>query len=174
MRKLFFSSALTFLLVLTFQIVESSNVLSENGRGWKAGVARMVITPQQSMWLAGYAARTDPSDGKLHDLWAKALALEDADGKQTVLITTDLLGLPKIMSDKIRDRLMEKYKLSRAQIILNSSHTHSGPVLQDALFDIYPLDSIQLKRINRYSDWLEDQIVALTGEAMQAMKPAQL
>ena len=174
MRKLFFSSALTFLLVLTFQIVESSNVLSENERGWKAGVARVVITPQQSMWLAGYAARTDPSDGKLHDLWAKALALEDADGKQTVLITTDLLGLPKIMSDKIRDRLKEKFELSRSQIILNSSHTHSGPVLQDALFDIYPLDSIQLKRINRYSDWLEDQIVALTGEAMQAMKPAQL
>ena len=147
MRKFLFTTALTFLLILSFQLIKASNVLNENEVGWKAGVARAVITPEQSMWLAGYAARTDPSDGKLHELWAKALALEDAEGKQSVLITTDLLGFPKKMSDNIRDRLKEKFELSRAQIILNSSHTHSGPVLQDALFDIYPLDSLQLEKI---------------------------
>ncbi|MHC4567864.1 MAG: neutral/alkaline non-lysosomal ceramidase N-terminal domain-containing protein, partial [Planctomycetota bacterium] len=44
---------------------------------WKAGVASVVITPEKSMWMAGYAARKAPSEGKVHDLWAKALALED-------------------------------------------------------------------------------------------------
>ncbi len=40
---------------------------------WKAGVARAVITPEKSVWLAGYGAKRKP-DGKLHDLWVKALA----------------------------------------------------------------------------------------------------
>lgn len=67
-----------------------------------------------------------------------------------------------------------KFELSRAQIILNSSHTHSGPVLKDALTDIYPLDPHQLKIIGQYSDKLAGQIVAIVGEAFQSMEPVQI
>jgi len=141
---------------------------------WRAGVARMVITPEQSMWLAGYAARDHQSEGTLHDLWAKALAIEDANGKQAILITTDLLGFPKALSDQIRDQLETEFNLSRAQIILNSTHTHSGPVLKDALYDIYPLDQHQLSAIEEYSNKLADQIVALAGEAFRSMEPVQI
>jgi len=45
--------------------------------GWKAGLARVVITPEEPMWMGGYAARTKPSEGKIHDLYAKALAVEE-------------------------------------------------------------------------------------------------
>ena len=48
--------------------------------------------------MAGYAGRTKPAEGKLHDLHAKALALEDAGGRRLVLVTTDLLGFPREMS----------------------------------------------------------------------------
>ena len=58
---------------------------------WKAGIARVVITPEQSMWMAGYAARDHESEGTMHDLWAKALALEDARGNKAVMVSTDLL-----------------------------------------------------------------------------------
>lgn len=141
---------------------------------WRAGVARVVITPEQPMWMAGYAARDHQSEGIMHDLWAKALALEDADGTQAVLITTDLLGFPKELSDQIRDQLESEYTLSRARIILNSTHTHSGPVLKDALYDIYPLDQKQISTIEQYSEWLADQIVALVGEALGSMEPVQV
>ncbi|WP_247233410.1 neutral/alkaline non-lysosomal ceramidase N-terminal domain-containing protein [Telluribacter sp. SYSU D00476] len=143
-------------------------------KGWKAGVARRVITPKQPMWMAGFAVRNHPSEGTLHDLWAKALVLEDEEGKQAVLVTTDLLGIPKGISDRIRTRLYTDHKLSKAQIILNSSHTHSGPVLSDALFDIYPLDAEQITRVNQYSRFLEDQIVALVGEALRKTEPARI
>ena len=56
---------------------------------WKAGVATVVITPEYSMWMAGYAARNKPSEGKVHDLHAKALALEDAEGTRLVIVTAD-------------------------------------------------------------------------------------
>ncbi|MGV3560918.1 neutral/alkaline non-lysosomal ceramidase N-terminal domain-containing protein [Larkinella arboricola] len=135
--------------------------------GWKAGVARTVITPKPGLWMAGFAARTRPSDGTLHDLWAKALVLEDESGKQAVLVTTDLLGFPKKLSDRIREQLRGKYNLSKAQIILNGSHTHSGPVLQDALTDIYPFESDQVAKIAQYSATLETQIVELVGNALK-------
>ncbi|MCE7058518.1 neutral/alkaline non-lysosomal ceramidase N-terminal domain-containing protein [Dyadobacter sp. CY343] len=143
-------------------------------KGWKAGVAKVAITPEGPLWMAGFAIRTHPSEGKLHDLWAKALALEDAEGKQAILITTDLLGFPKSMSDEIRNQLLAKYKLSKAQIILNSSHTHSGPVLGNALSDIYPLQAADQKKIDAYSSSLVTQIVTLAGNALKALQPATL
>jgi len=47
---------------------------------WKAGIATAVITPDEPMWMAGYAGRDKPSEGKIHDLYAKVLALQDAQG----------------------------------------------------------------------------------------------
>ena len=141
---------------------------------WKGGVARAVITPEQSMWMAGYGFRDHESEGTLHDLWAKALALEDAKGNRAVLVTTDLLGFPKGLSDRIRDRIGKKWGLSKAQVLLNSSHTHSAPVLADALSDIYPLGAEELKKVSLYTGKLEEKIVALAGEALQNMKPVQV
>ena len=151
------------------------NGATADGTGnWKAGTAKVVITPDKPLWMAGYAARNKPSEGILHDLWAKALALEDSLGNRAVLITTDLLGVTKSISDHIRDKLKERYSLSRSQIILNSSHTHSGPVLQDALLDIYDLDTIQLKNIAQYSKKLEGQIISLVGKAFDNLKSVKL
>ncbi|MEQ9439242.1 MAG: neutral/alkaline non-lysosomal ceramidase N-terminal domain-containing protein [Cyclobacteriaceae bacterium] len=145
-----------------------------NELGWKAGTARVVITPNQSMWMAGYAARDHPSEGTLHDIYAKALALEDASGNRAVLVTADLASIPKHLSDHVRDRLEASYGLSRAQVLLNSSHTHTGPVLQNALSDIYPLDEPQLSLVEQYTTDLADQMVALVGEALEKLEPVRI
>jgi len=44
----------------------------------KAGVARVIITPEKPIYLSGYANRTHASEGKLHDLWAKLWPLRIA------------------------------------------------------------------------------------------------
>src|SRR6478672_5084190 len=36
---------------------------------WKAGTAAVKITPEQPMWMSGYAARTKPAEGTLNDLY---------------------------------------------------------------------------------------------------------
>ncbi|MCC5936247.1 MAG: neutral/alkaline non-lysosomal ceramidase N-terminal domain-containing protein [Lunatimonas sp.] len=141
---------------------------------WKAGISKTVITPDKPMWMAGYAARSTPATGTYHDLWAKAVVLEDQSGKQSVLVTADILGFPKKMADRIRQALREKYGWENSQIILNGSHTHSGPVLEEALYDIYPLDEEQLSLVKSYSRWLEATVVALIDEAKAAMEPARL
>ena len=58
---------------------------------WRAGSARAVSSPEEAVWLAGYGSKRVP-DGKLHDLWMKALALEDHAGQRVVLITSDFQG----------------------------------------------------------------------------------
>src|SRR4051812_30115924 len=68
--------------------------------GWKAGLAKAAITPQTGVWLAGYGTKRPP-DGKLHDLWMKALALEDPKGNRAVMVTSDFQGVPKEMSDRV-------------------------------------------------------------------------
>ena len=142
--------------------------------GWKAGVAKVVITPQQSMWMAGYAARDHASEGMMHELWAKALALEDSLGNRAVLITTDILGFTKDISDRIKGQLSLKLNLSDAQIILSASHTHCGPVLANALKDIYPLNAEEHEKIQQYSSLFETQIVAVAVEAFRVMEPVRI
>lgn len=156
------------------QYLNAQTTETEADTMWKAGISEVNITPENPMWMAGYAFRDRPAEGTLHDLWAKALALEDADGRRAVLVTADLLGFPKDLSDLIRDRVKETLGLSRAQILLNSSHTHAGPVLEGALEGIYPLDEHHQQLVKQYTRELEDQIVKLIKDAIDAMEPARL
>ena len=174
MKKSIFLIVFSGLLIFSLNLSIASAYQPAGSSGWKAGVSREVITPQKPIWLAGYASRTHPSDGILADLWVKVLAIQDAKGKKAVLITSDLLGFPKKMSDRIRNQIAVRYGLTRSQIVLSYTHTHSGPVLMNALFDIYPLDDNQLEVIREYSANLEKKIVDLTGEAIHAMVPAQI
>ena len=78
---------------------------------WKAGLATVVTTPEQSMWMAGYAARNKPSEGKVHDLNAKALALEDTAGTRFVIVTVDLIGFPREFRDAVEKEVGTRYGL---------------------------------------------------------------
>ena len=141
---------------------------------WKAGTAKADITPKKPIWMAGYGGRTKPSEGTLHPLLAKALALEDAKGNRAVIIGTDTLGMTASIYANLKARLAKEHKLAPAQIMLNASHTHTGPVLRGGLYDIYPLNAAHIKRIEEYSARLENEIVRITGEALKNLEPVTL
>ncbi len=143
-------------------------------KGWKAGVAKVDITPRRSLWMAGYAARTRPSEGTLHPLYAKALALQDESGKRAVLVTSDLLGFPASIADRIAERARKQYGLPRDRLILNSSHTHCGPVVDRTLAVAYDLTAEQWSDIDAYTRELEDKVVAAIGAAVRDLHPAGL
>ena len=141
---------------------------------WKVGLARACITPQEPLWMAGYAARTRPAEGAIHDLWVKVLALEDGRGQRGVVVTSDLLGFPRDVAQAICEGIQQRCGLRRAQIMLTSSHTHSGPVIGTSLWDCYPLDETQKERIRRYTARLEKAVVAAVAEACSRRQPATL
>ena len=64
-------------------------------KGWKAGAAAVRITPEGPVWLAGYGRRDRPSQGVAQHLYAKALAIEDANGQRSVLVAVDMLGFTR-------------------------------------------------------------------------------
>ena len=100
---------------------------------WKAGLAVQVITPDQPMWMAGYGSRNKPAEGKLTELYVKALALEDPHGGRLVLLTSDLVGIPRSLSEAVAVEVKKRKGLPRERLMLSVSHTHCGPVLNDSL-----------------------------------------
>lgn len=145
-----------------------------HGAGYQAGVATIVITPKEPIYLSGYANRTHPSEGKIIDLKAKALVIRDELGQQTVILTTDLIGLPRAIADPVAARIQKSYGIDRAHILLNSSHTHTGPMLIHNLSLLFDLNAHDQEVIQRYSQWLTENLVALAGTAIGNMAPAKL
>ena len=123
---------------------------------WKAGVARVDITPTESIWMAGYAARTKPSEGVLHPIHAKALAIEDESGTVSVLVTADLGGFRDVVGDRIAAQAAKRYRLPRERLVLNALHTHSGPITRVRRYPSYKLDREHIEAINRYQPKLID------------------
>lgn len=141
---------------------------------YKAGVATKVITPKEPVWMAGYASRTKPAEGKVHDLHAKALCLEDATGKRLVLVTTDLIGIPRTLGDAVAADAEKRFGIKRDELILSASHTHCGPVIRENLIDMYPLRKDEAAKVEAYTKRLQPQLVELIGAALDKLKPVTL
>ncbi len=141
---------------------------------WKTGVAKTNITPKEAIWMSGYASRDRPAEGKLTDLWAKALVLEDPLGHRAVLVTLDLIGLHRELSLQIRKEICEKHGFELRQIALACSHTHTGPVVGTNLKPMYELDERQWGLIEDYANRLKKDIVIVVGEALKRMAPSEL
>lgn len=143
---------------------------------WRAGVARIVITPGKSLWLGGFGARTKPSEGVLNELHAKALALEDRSGKRAVLVTTDIAGFPAVVAGRIAEQARKQHRLSRDRLMLTSSHTHSGPLLANPnkIWHLGQLSAEQSRDVEEYTRELEGKVVAVIGAALKDLRPARL
>lgn len=144
---------------------------------WKAGVGRERITPQVPMPMAGYASRgAAHATGKIQDLWAKALLLEDAAGQRCVLVTLDLCGIDDILAKRICDQLKATSKLDRQQIMLATSHTHSGPVVAGNLrpmhYMLFPESDRRL--VDHYASFLVEKITSCVQQAIQDLAPSEL
>src|SRR5262245_34006656 len=126
---------------------------------FKAGVASVVITPSEMIWMAGYASRTKPAEGVEHALHAKAVALEDTNGIVLVLVTTDLVGRPRSVSEPVAREVAKRAGLPRERLMLTSSHTHCGPVVRDNLMDMYDLTPEMRQKVIAYGDTLREKLV---------------
>ncbi|MDQ3011477.1 MAG: neutral/alkaline non-lysosomal ceramidase N-terminal domain-containing protein, partial [Acidobacteriota bacterium] len=164
---------LSLTAILTLQASHSSQASSAPA-AFKAGLAKIVITPDTPVWMAGYASRNKPSEGKIHDLHAKALAIADGTGNRVVIVTTDLLGMPRALTSEISEYANKSYGLRREQILFNSSHTHTGPVLGGSLAGAYDLDAEQSAAVDAYTRQLKDKLLKVIGEAIKDLSPAKL
>ena len=93
-------------------------------KGFISGASKVTITPDRSVFLAGLS-NNRRSTGVHDDLWARCLALSD--GEETlILVSLDLIGLFLDQVNLIRGEA-EKHGLNGKDIIVASTHQHSGP-----------------------------------------------
>jgi len=146
---------------------------------WKAGVASVSITPNEPIHLLGYPNRAKPFESVNADIYAKALALEDSSGHRGVIVTSDLVGFQDAYSAAICERICQRHKLERRQIILNASHNHTGPLIsldpmKHGNLAYGEMTDADAERTIRYSRELQEKIVKLVDDALADLRPAQL
>jgi len=162
------------LLLLSLPAAGTAAAAKPASADFKAGVARLKITPEKPIWMSGYASRNRPSEGVTQDLWLKALAFEDRKGNRLVVVTADLIGFPRTITDVAAARIQKQHGLERARLVLNASHTHTGPVVRPNLAAMYDLDAENSRRLEEYGQKLTEDLVGVIGAALGDLRPAQL
>jgi hypothetical protein len=160
-------------LIWSFLFVLATSAVAQDA-GWKAGFSRVVITPEKLMWMSGYGGRTHAAEGKVHDLCARAAALQDAGGKSVVMVSLDLVGVPKVMAERVSATAKAKHKLERADLMFCCSHTHCGPALDQSLTHMLDMKEEDWQQVMANQKWLDARVTEAIDSAMADLKPARI
>ena len=124
--------------------------------------------------LAGFSPYVPLREGNrlaegVHDpIWARALALRDAEGETLVLVAADLPGLGRKHTGPIRRRVAREHGVPESHIILHSTHTHSAPDASGYW------STLMTGHNRRYTTRLREQLHASIEQALDALRPAIL
>lgn len=93
----------------------------------KVGFNRVDVTPMLGINMAGYF-KTRLADGVLDNLEVSTVAFEYGD-KKAVMISVPNCGINRIFNKKLVDNITAVTGLSKEQILIHSTHTHTGPTV---------------------------------------------
>ncbi len=142
--------------------------------GWSAGSGREKITPPAGLWMTGYASRDQPADGTAQDLWVKALAVADPTGRRGVLLTLDLCGITREISDQVAADLGRRHQLPRSAVMVNVSHTHCSPFLNGNLSGLRILPADGVAKADAYATDLKARMIRAADAALASLAPATI
>jgi len=148
--------------------------MAEDLPSWKAGTASAVITPAESMWLAGWVVRTEPSRGTVSDLHAKAIALEDPGGGRFVLITMDLIAVSREIASAVAAEVGRRHSLPRDRLMFCASHTHCGPEIRPDKVPYFYIPPEYAAKIVPYGERLTRELIALVAKALSGLERVRL
>ena len=137
------------------------------------GLAEIDITPDEPMRLTGYGNRTTPFESVRQRLRAKALAFGGEGEPPAILITADLIGIPRAMTEEVARRLSAA-GVERARVAVAATHTHTGPSIEGVLPFIFgaPLAAEEAQAVARYSRRLTDALEGVARAALADRRPA--
>jgi len=152
------------LVSLAILVVVPSWSYAEVPGGLRVGAARIDITPEKPVRMAGYASRKGLSTGVHDPLSARVLAFE-AGNRRLVLVSTDLIGFYDGTAKIMRSALLAKYNLKPSELFLTATHTHAGPSLTT--------DKKRGHANNlEHTESLKGKLIKVVRQALDAMEPA--
>jgi neutral ceramidase len=141
----------------------------ERGRRLLAGAARTDITPPVGGLLQSGALGVR-SQGVLDRLFATAVVLDDG-ATRLVLVGCDVMDFEAPLAARVRRAVEARTGIPGGHVLLNASHTHSGP----AVYLSESPDSPFLTPADReYVDWLVKRVVDTVAQALAVGRPATL
>jgi hypothetical protein len=174
-----FTILISFLL---FSKISLSQQINAADGTMEVGVARVDITPEVPIRLAGYASRVkSESQVVLQRLSANALAFGSDAQHPSILITVDLVGIPWRITQKLTEQLSKKMGIEPEQLVICASHTHGGPEVGNLLnilqsrgdhFSDSLLALDQLVHISEYTEQLSRKLEEVALAALKNRKPA--
>jgi neutral ceramidase len=142
----------------------------ESPSGAAAGWAEVEITPPLGIALGGRGGDETHANKVLDPLYAQVLYVKDRKGAGFVLVSLDMIGLPRDLSDRIRTRLVHELGVEWNLIVLNTSHTHSGPyMIRSLIAGVGPPPQLEVD----YFKALENKIVSAARAARKSIQPIQ-
>ena len=130
-----------------------------------AGTARIDVTPDWPVMLAGFGQRTQPSNGVLDRIFVKALFLDDGDHR-LLLITADLISTPRPLGEAVVAELGDALGLMPEQICICASHTHTAPMPHYAGDDA--------TGVAAFAASLQAAMIAVGIQAVAAARPCRI
>jgi hypothetical protein len=161
-------------LIASLWTIGGPAVVHAGAPEWKAGLAKVKVTPEQPVFMSGYASRNKPYEKITADLYVKALVVEDKTGQKAVIVTSDLIGFPSAIAEPICHRIREKTGFKREQILINSSHTHTGPTLSLNPNARDSMTAGDAQRTVEYTKQLQNKVVDVVVQAAGKLEPASL
>lgn len=135
----------------------------------RAAWAETNITPPLELPMGGRGPRFASGSEILDPLIAQALILEDDAGEQMLIVSVDQIGVDRETGSHLRYELSEATGIPFPAVIVNFSHTHSGPM---AGLAAYATDIPAPPELTAYDRRRDGQIISLAYEAMQKLQPA--
>ena len=143
---------------------------------FRAGAAKVKITPTELGWLGGYGHRNRPAEGVAADLWARALALEDHLGQRRVLVNADIHIFTRSLHREIVATARQRFGLLERDIMLIATHTHSGPALPEGFDPLisWDLSEAEMQKLRTAAARIRDGTLDAMARALLALAPARL
>ena len=129
------------------------------------GLARLDITPTDSVWLTGYGNRDHKSEGVYQPLQAGAVYIK-GDTDAALLMTADHIGYGPAYSAMAKAAIAEATGLLPRQIVLTATHTHCAPFFTPWIMPGQVEEA--------YADFLLKRLVETAARAQAAAVPGGL
>ena len=134
----------------------------------KAGWAQFDSTPALGLPMGGRGPRFSPGAEVLDPLIAQAVVIEDQKGYRAVWISIDMIGMTWHATSRLRCELAAMTGVPFEAIVVNFSHTHSGPM---SGFEGYATTERKPEALEAYENSLLDRTVKMVRQAIENMRP---
>ena len=137
------------------------------------GFAEVDVTPNEPIFMAGYAARRKPSEGVDTRLMAQAMAFR-SEIRTFVIVSLDNCEVSRAFMRPVLKGIHERLGLETGSVMVVSSHTHSGPILADTLDVMAIMPEKDQAVVEKYSLELQSKLIQVVSEACADLQPARL